>query len=124
MSEEKKLPNTLKFKYNFSDDYNPFPANGAYGGVCPTGEIIINFYLERHPLPVSITYETDGSGNILHEIAREPEDQKSSIVRYINTGVVLNVDSAKRICAWLQDQISSAEKMALEQDNVKQKGEK
>jgi len=73
---------------------------------------------------VSITYETDGSGNILHEITREPEDQKSSIVRYINTGVVLNLDSAKRICAWLQDQISSAEKMALDQDNVKQKGEK
>lgn len=37
----------INFKYKFSDAYNPVYVNGAYGGVNPRGEIVINFYFER-----------------------------------------------------------------------------
>lgn len=50
----------IVIKYIFKDDYNPIYATGAFGGVNPSGDIIANFYLERHALPKEMTYDLDG----------------------------------------------------------------
>lgn len=43
---------SIKIKYIFRDHYNPVYANGAYGGITPSGEIVASFYFEKHPLPI------------------------------------------------------------------------
>ncbi|MFC0297755.1 hypothetical protein [Geobacillus jurassicus] len=48
MSGKEKV---VHFKYLFPDDYNPVYVNGAHGGISPQGEIVVNFYFERRPLP-------------------------------------------------------------------------
>ena len=101
---------TIKFKYIFPDDYNPKYVNGAYGGITPKGEIAVNFYLERQGLPISQTYEVSSEGNLGDEIHKEPIDLQTSMVRYVDTGILLNLNSAKEIISWLSEKVEILER--------------
>lgn len=99
----------LKFKYIFDNHYNPVYVNGAHGGVTPRGELIVNFYLERQPLPNSITHEIAANGTIGPEINADPADLGSSLVRVVSSGVVLSHQTAKDIHYWLGEKIKEME---------------
>jgi hypothetical protein len=103
----------IKFKYVFSYNYNPVYVNGAHGGVSPRGELVVNFYLERPPLPNAITHEINPNGTIGNETEQDPEDYKNSFVRFVSDGIILNYDSARNIHQWLGDRIKEME--AVEQ---------
>ncbi len=99
----------IKFKYIYNYGYNPVYVNGAHGGISPRGELVVNFYLERIALPESITHEINPNGTIGNEVAAEPEDLKSSLVRFIDTGVILNYQSAKDFLLWLGERVKEME---------------
>jgi len=103
----------LTFKYVFAEDYNPVYVNGAHGGVSPRGELVMNFYLERMALPRSVTHEINPNGTIGNEVAAEPEGLKSSMVRFIDAGVVLNFQSAKELHLWLGERVKEMEALEL-----------
>jgi hypothetical protein len=103
----------LKFKYIFDYGYNPVYVNGAHGGVSPRGELVMNFYLERMALPESITHEINPNGTIGKETAAEPDDLAQSMVRVIESGVVMNYQNARELHLWLGERIKEME--ALEQ---------
>lgn len=105
--------NLVTIKYKFKDDYNPIYINGAYGGVNTQGEIVVNFYFERLPLPN--TAEIDTSNNQISK--QEPVDLDKSLVRFIQNGVVMNLDTAKQIHSWLGGQIENLEKILNKEDN-------
>lgn len=106
--EGKKEPSaTLKFKYKFSEEYNPVYANGAFGGVTPNGELVVNFYLERHAIPKSQTMALAPDGKLGEEIEREPDDHKSSMVRYVGPGVVLSPLAAAQIYSFIGQHLKS-----------------
>jgi len=106
---------TIKFKYIFPDDYNPIYVNGIVGGITPKAEIVINFFLERHALPDSQSYKIESDGSLGEEIKSEPQDLKSSMVRFVGTGIILNYQSAKAFIQWLNSQTEILEK-AMKQD--------
>jgi len=108
-----KLPTQLTFKYIFDDHYNPTFANGVYGGVTPSGELVVNFYLERHALPDRVTHQLTPDGTLGDEIERKPDDHPESLVRFVSSGVVLTLDGARAVHAWLQEQIQRAERIHL-----------
>jgi hypothetical protein len=96
------MDDSIKVKYKYDKNYNPSYANGAYGGLSPLGEIIIHFYLERSPLPISQTLKT-AEGLPTAEIAEfEPDDLNVSIVRFVESGVVLNYETAKEVAKFLE----------------------
>ncbi|BCS55241.1 hypothetical protein [Geobacter sp. SVR] len=101
----------LTFKYIFNYSYNPTYVNGAQGGFSPRGEMIINFYLERQPLPESISHEITSAGSIGRETAVEPEDLTNSMVRFIDTGVVMSYENAKVFHAWMGEKLREMEEM-------------
>lgn len=101
----------LKFKYVFNYGYNPTYVNGAQGGFSPRGEMVINFYLERQPLPESISHEITPEGAIGRETEVEPKDLASSMVRFIDTGVVMSYENAKVFHAWMGDKLREIEEM-------------
>ncbi len=101
----------LTFKYVFPQDYNPAYVNGAHGGLSPRGELVINFYLERPPLPHAITHALTPNGTIGRELEEVPEDLKASLVRFVTGGVVLNLENARNIHAWLGDRVREMEAM-------------
>lgn len=101
----------LNFKYIFNYGYNPSYVNGAQGGFSPRGEMVIHFYLERQPLPETITHEITPEGIIGRETAVEPEDLNASMVRFIDTGVVMNFENAKVFHNWLGEKIREMEEL-------------
>lgn len=101
----------VTFKYIFNYGYNPTYVNGAQGGFTPRGELVVNFYLERQPLPQSITHEITSEGAIGRETGVEPEDMANSLVRFIDTGVVMNYENARVFHAWLGDKLRELEEM-------------
>lgn len=113
MSSEKPQ---VTFKYIFTYDYNPVYANGAHGSISPRGELVINFYQERPPLPNSISHEITPNGTIGAESSVDPEDLHTSLVRYIPTGVTLSTQTARDLHAWLGEKIRELE--TLERDRT------
>ncbi|MBT1073133.1 hypothetical protein [Pelotalea chapellei] len=101
----------LKFKYVFNYGYNPTYVNGAQGGFSPRGEMIVNFYLERQPLPESISHEITSEGAIGRETSMEPSDLANSMVRFIDTGVVMSYENAKVFHAWMGEKLREMEEM-------------
>lgn len=101
----------ITFKYVFNYGYNPTYVNGAQGGFSPRGEMVINFYLERQPLPESISHEITPQGAIGRETAVEPEDLANSMVRFIDTGVVMSYENAKVFHAWMGDKLREMEEL-------------
>jgi len=101
----------VKFKYIFNYGYNPSYVNGAQGGFSPRGEMVINFYLERQPLPESISHEITPEGAIGRETGVEPEDLAASMVRFIDTGVVMSYENAKVFHTWMGDKLREVEEM-------------
>lgn len=99
----------INFKYKFDKNYNPIYINGAYGGIGPRGEIIANFYFERHPLPNCEKYDINEDGNRLEHSSTEPEGHEDNIIRFVETGVIMNIDSAKRVYEWLGKHIENLE---------------
>jgi hypothetical protein len=99
------------FKYIFTYDYNPLYINGAHGGITPRGELVVNFYQERMPLPNAITHELNPNGTIGKETAVEPEDLSRSLIRYVSTGVVVNQQTARELHFWLGEKIRELDAM-------------
>ena len=100
---------SIKYIYKFAENYNPIYSNGAYGGGTPNGEIIINFYLERQPIPYSEIRQIDETGQLSDEVILEPAGHDINVVRYVSTGVVLSLEKAKSIHEWLGHHIKHFE---------------
>lgn len=99
----------IKFKYVFSDNYNPIYCNGAFGGISTHGEIIANFFLERMPIPNSVMNDVNPDGSLGGIVSVEPENLDQTVIRHVSTGIVLNEESAKAIYEWLGNQIQELE---------------
>ena len=106
MSDKKPA---IKFKYIFNYGYNPVYVNGAQGGISHRGELVMNFYLERQPLPDSISHEINPNGTIGNQTSEEPEDLKNSLVRFIDSGIILNYESARDLHSWLEERLKEME---------------
>lgn len=105
------------FKYLFAEDYNPVYVNGAHGGVSPRGELVVHFYLERPGIPVAITQEVNSNGTIGQVIEEVPEDFSQTLYRAVESGIVLNSESARTIHGWLGERIKELD--ALQQAKEK-----
>ena len=105
MSEERQI----KFKYVFPENYNPIYCNGAFGGISAHGEIIANFFLERMPIPNSMTNLVNPDGSLGGVVSVDPETLDETVIRQVSTGIVINEESAKAIHAWLGNQIQELE---------------
>lgn len=102
----------ITFKYKFAEDYNPFYVNGAQGGILPNGDLAINFYLERLPLPNEQDFEIDEKGTIgSNPVRNEPHNLESSMIRMVQSGVIMNSATAEALYNWLGQQIDSLHKI-------------
>ncbi len=111
------------FKYLFAEDYNPVYVNGAHGGVSPRGELVVHFYLERPGVPVSITHEVTPNGTIGAEIDEVPADFKQTLYRAVESGVVMNYDSAKNFHHWLGERLKELESLQQARESMQFKVE-
>lgn len=117
MNEERQI----NFKYVFDEKYNPAYCNGAFGGISTQGEIVVNFFMERMPIPNSTTNSVNPDGSLGGVISTDPENLDETVIRYVSNGIVLSENSAKAIHEWLGSQIQELEnrKAIVNNANVK-----
>jgi len=99
----------ITFKYIYNSSYSPLYVNGAQGGFSPRGEMVIHFYMERQGLPENITHEVTPDGGIGRETRIDPPDLAQSMVRYIDTGIVMNYENARIFHAWMGEKLQEIE---------------
>lgn len=107
----------MDYEINFikNSDFKTVQGNGVFGGLTNTGQINLNFYTDRAPIPQKITLDIDPKdGNIKGESGRE---SKEGIIREVHFGVLMDINTAKSVVEWLQEKISKLEQ-ATQKDNL------
>ena len=105
MSSKKK--DEIKFNYIKNNNFIINHVDGLHGGLTPRGHLIMNFFCERFPIPNSVTYEID-KGNIGKETNKT---SKEGVIREIVSGVVIDLEAAKSMKAWLSEKIKDMENL-------------
>lgn len=104
MSQQRKPEINFNYIYNYS--YNPAYANGVQGGFSPRGELVMHFYQERSALPKEVTHEITPEGGIGALVESDPKNLNATMVRFIETGVTMNFQTAVMVHTWLGEQLS------------------
>jgi hypothetical protein len=99
----KKPPEAIKVYYEKSKDYRLIPVTGAYGGLSPNGEVIIDFFVERRDSPKEITLEIDEHGK-----ATEKGRAGQRFVRERQFGIVMRPDIAVTVGKFILDKANLA----------------
>jgi hypothetical protein len=87
----------LRFEWKYPDDFQHQPVSGIYGGVLPSGDLVMEFFLERMAPP---DYE-------IREITAEMpagkpvEFAEQKVVRLVQCGMVANLQTARSFYEWL-----------------------
>ena len=97
----KKSEKKIRYKFKFKDDYNPLYINGIYSGFNHFGEMVIHFYNERYPVP----NEQIVTG--ANESKYVPEDFDETIIRTVQTGIVMQGSMAIVLRDWLDNMIKA-----------------
>lgn len=103
MTHQRKPEINFNYIYNYS--YNPAYANGVQGGFTPRGELVMHFYQERPALPKEITHEITPEGGIGALIDSDPKNLNGTMVRFVETGVTMNFQTAAMVHSWLGEQL-------------------
>lgn len=107
----------LRFEWQYPDGFQHQPVSGIYGGVLPSGDLLMEFFLERMAPP---DYE-------IREISREipggtpVEFAEQKVVRRVQCGVVANLQTARSFHEWLGEQLKQVD---LARDSVSREGKK
>jgi hypothetical protein len=93
------------------------PSNGAWGGVTPRGDFMIEFYVERVKPPSRVTHATDGK-TVGAEIRRDPPD---GIVREFQVGVLLSQGEALALANFIKQKTEDFAKLTAVDSEKKTK---
>lgn len=105
-----ETPETVPFHYIKSNDFRVLHADGAIGNVTPSGLIFVGFYSERAALPQMLVHELTETGQIGNEV-QDRRVGKKGIVREIETGAIMSVETASSLIAWLQERVDLVKKL-------------
>lgn len=80
-------------------------------------------FLERIPIPNSVTNSINPDGTLGGFVGIDPENLNETVIRYISTGIVLNEENAKSIYEWLGNQIQELENRKAMENPVPKESE-
>ncbi len=99
----------VAFDYLKSPQFRAIRADGAIGGVTPSGSIHFALYSERHPIPRRLVFEMGEDGQLGPPIEAETIT-RDAIVREMEVDIFLALPVAKSIHQWLGDKIADLER--------------
>ena len=120
MSEE--MPTSVPFHYIKSNLFRVIHTDGAVGSVAPSGLIFVGFYSERSAIPQMMVHDVTESGQVGPERLSERVG-KSGIVREVEVGATMSVETAITFVAWLQEKIDLLQKIRKTAEQEKAKNE-
>jgi hypothetical protein len=114
-------PTTVPFHYIKSSFFRVVHTDGVLGSVTPAGLIFVAVYSERVAIPQTMVHEITESGQVGTE-RQEEQVGKKGIVREVEVGAMMSVDTATHIVTWLQEKIDLVRKMQATSETAKAGG--
>lgn len=110
----------VKFHYVKSNAFRVVHVDGAIGGITPAGLIFASLYSERGAIPQIMVHDVTDAGQVG---AERPEERisKEGIVREVEVGAIMGVETATSFVKWLQDQIDLLKKLKSGTEQEKEK---
>ena len=108
MSEE--MPASVPFHYIKSNLFRVIHTDGAVGNITPSGLIFVGLYSERAAIPQIMVHDVTESGQVGSERVSE-RVSKSGIVREVEVGATMSVETAATLITWLQEKIDIVQKL-------------
>ena len=99
----------LEFDFIKSNFFRVIHADGAFGGLAPSGNIHMALYSERRPIPTKMVHSIEG-GHLGPEIMNKRQE-RTAMVREVEVDVVLNIPQALTLRDWLTDKIKAFEQL-------------
>jgi hypothetical protein len=115
---EGQLPSSVTLNYIKSNYFRVIHADGAIGGFTPKGEMFVSLYNERPPLP-DVTVQAIENGQLGAEILEQRRGTEG-ILREVEVGVVMDVNVAKALVAWLTERINVADQMRADSQTARE----
>lgn len=99
----------ISIHYEKTPSYRTVYTDGVIGGITPANSISLSFYATRNPIPKSTIH------NVLSNDAVDPigilsPDSKQGIIREIEVGVYMNLETARDIYEFLKKILDQNEK--------------
>lgn len=105
--EQKKPFPTARFNYRKSNNFRVIKAEGALGGITPRGEILMNIFNERLPVPDYDEFEILEDGNLGKRVSFSTDTE--GIVREVEIALSMDVMAAASLANWLLDKVKRYE---------------
>jgi hypothetical protein len=112
---------TIQFNYIKSNFFRVAHVDGVLGNITPAGLIFISFYNERAAIPQSMVHAITEAGQVGDE-CKEKRVTKEGIVREIELGAVMSIETATSFMKWLEEKIFIAKKLRSGAENVEEEG--
>lgn len=110
----------LSVTYIKSNHFRVVHADGMFGGPTPRGLIHMDIYSERQPIPQQAVYKVavqeSGEGLIGEEIRERRITRETNVVREVELGIVLDVNVAKSLMAWLAKMVNAIEQQKADKE--------
>jgi len=90
------------------------PVDGIFGGIGPRGQMRMNFFSERWPIPKRMVCEITENGELKEEIY-ELREARDAVVREIEVEVVMDLATAKGIADWMHNTLKQVGEEEAEQ---------
>lgn len=116
MNKTKDKPKTIKeitFHHIKSDGFKTVFITGATGGATVNSLINMNLYTDRTVIPSELTFEIDNNVKLGKEIKRV---SKQGVIRDVQVGVLMDLEVAKNLIKFLNDQIAFIESNKLKKN--------
>ena len=104
--------NRVAFDYIKSQHFRVVRADGAIGGLTPTGGVHFALYSERHAIPRRHVHQIDGSR--VGAMLPNETVSRDAIVREMDVDVFLSIDVARSLYQWLGEKIGEWENLNRE----------
>jgi len=103
MAEEEaaEQPRSVRFVYTQSPDYRIAAANGAYGGLTPQGDYLIEFYCERAQSPIVDEHRILPEGGLGEKLQPVGESRAPQMERFVQFAVLMSPRQAKGLADWI-----------------------
>lgn len=110
----------VKFHYIKSNSFRVVHVDGAFGGLTPAGLIFVSLYSERGAIPQTMVHDVTEAGQVGAE-RQEERVGKDGIVREVEVGATMSVETATNFVKWLQEKIDLVNKLKSGAEQEKEK---
>lgn len=99
-TKKNKLSQEVTFHYQKTSSYRSYHVDGAYGGLSPNGNLHIQPYVERAPIPKTETYKIQkGKLEIVSKVGKE------GVIRDIECELIMDYGTMVVVHEWLGKKI-------------------